>query len=332
MKHFHFYFVTLIMVLSSCSNDLDLVDPIDPIPVVYFQMNPDDSVYYLTLTKTFQGNNSAFDLAHDTDLVFYDSADIRLEAWTDSFKILETRFNRSDRAKLPGIFPDVPGYCYEAVNNVPEFTNQTINSYRLVINAPGMENPVVSRIPVLKAIKVPNRFNHLFDLYPDGYKYPPKSNSLGELKNGNIYEEVSKIEYQQLLCVFHYQEYAGTWIDHSATFTLRKNTLIVEPVLYADYFFNKVAANIKPISDTITRKFISLDLVFLSGDKYYKDYINTYEHDGNQDIPLKSNIINGYGLFTMIREAKYEDLILSQQTLDSLAFGKITKKLRFVRW
>jgi hypothetical protein len=84
--------------------------------------------------------------------------------------------------------------------------------------------------------------------------------------------------------------------------------------------------------NTITRKFISLDLIFLKGDEYYKDYFDTYEHDGNQDVPIKGNIINGYGLFTMIRVSRYEDMTLNQESLDSLAMGKITGKLGFVRW
>ena len=134
------------------------------------------------------------------------------------------------------------------------------------------------------------------------------------------------------MCEFHYLEFEEEWIERSVTITLRKNTLVVEPYLYADYFFTRIANNIEPITDAITRKFISLDLIFLSADQYFKDYVDTYEHDGNLDVPPKGNIINGYGLFSMIREARYGNMTLDQQTLDSLSLGRITKKLRFVRW
>jgi len=94
MKRFGLYLFALLTLLTSCANDLDLIDPIDPIPVVYFQLNPDDSVFYLTLTHTFSGDSSALEMAREPNRIFYDSADIRLEAWTDEYKVMETRFTR----------------------------------------------------------------------------------------------------------------------------------------------------------------------------------------------------------------------------------------------
>jgi hypothetical protein len=321
----------LLSVFTSCSDSIDLVDPVEPSPVIYFLMNPDDSVFYLTLTRTFTGNSNAFDLARDADRLFYDNADIRLEAWTDQFKVQETQFKPSDRTKIPGTFAEGPEYCYEAANEFYDIM-EPITSFRIVLTALGMTTPVVSRIPVLNAPKAPTRYNHVIGLYPNGYKYPPERNSPCVLKYGQAVGGGGGIKYQQLLCEFNYQEYEGKWIDHSVTFTLRKNTLVVEPFLYPDFFFTKVAASIKPINDTITRKFISLDLIFLSGDQYYKDYVDTYEHDGNLDLLPKGNIINGYGLFTMIRVARYQNMTLDQESLDSLSMGRITRKLKFVRW
>jgi hypothetical protein len=332
MRYFDLFFVALVCVVSSCSSKLDLIDPNESLPVVYFQMNPDDSIFYLTLTRTFSGESSAVELARDADRVFYDSADIRLEGWADDFKVIEIQFKPSDRAKIPGIFAEGPGYCYEAQNLPLLFDNTTINSYRLVINSPGMENPVISRISVLPPTRVPNRFSHVIDLYPNGYKYPPKGNSASDLKDLQLDEEFGGIVYKQLVCEFHYQEWEGIWVDRVKTFTLRQNTLVVEPILFADFFFEKLGSNFRPINDTVTRKFISLDLVFLSGDQHYKDYFNSYTHDGNQDVPLKGNIINGYGLFTMIRVARYKDMTLGQQSHDSLAKGRLTRMLRFVSW
>jgi len=56
--------------------------------------------------------------------------------------------------------------------------------------------------------------------------------------------------------------------------------IIGNSYLYPDLFFNQLTKNITPINDTIARKFISLNLIFLAGDQYYKDYIDTYVNAG----------------------------------------------------
>ncbi len=120
------------------------------------------------------------------------------------------------------------------------------------------------------------------------------------------------------------------------TFTLWKNLVVdgggIAPILYADFFFSRLAAHIDPISDAITRRFISLNLVFLSADKYYKDYIEAIEEDGNMDLPPKGNIINGYGLFSMFTIKRYGGYGSRQQSLDFAVHGTVLPRhLGFVR-
>ena len=307
----------VLVYLSSCSNSLDMVDPIDPIPVVYFQLDPTDSIHYLTLTRTFVGEVSALEIARDPDFVFYDSADVRLEGWEGQYKIWETQFTLSDRTKEPGIFPDVPGYCYESkpdVNGILE----TIDSFRLIIKIPGIPHPAFSRIPVMSEVVVPRWYDHEIALYPDGYQF----------KQPGCFGA----RYSQVLCEFHYQEYDGTWLDRSVTFQLKKNSMASGNIVYPDLFFNQLVKTLTPYEENNNRRFISIDLIFLYGDQFYKDYIETYENSGNQDLPLKGNINDGFGLFTMKRESRYEDLHLDQESLDSLSRGHITKKLKFVGW
>ncbi len=316
-----------LMIFSSCSNDLDLLDPADPIPVVYFQINPADKTFYLTLTRSFSGDGNGYNLARDPNRVFYDSADIRLEGWSDQYKVWETKFKLSDRSKNPGIFPEVPGYCYESANEFQFLA--LITSFRLIIKVPGISTPLFSRIPVLSELSAPSKFDHEIALYPDVYRihFP----GAPEYSSGIIYDR-PRI-YRQLLCDFHYQEYEGTWVDRSVLFTVRKD--ITPPggyLLYPDLFFNLLVKNIKPINDTILRKFVSIDLIFLLGDEYFQDYVYTYVNAGNVDLPPKGNISNGYGLFTMVRSARNENMHLNQLTYDSLCLGHITKKLGFVRW
>jgi len=293
-----------------------MVDSIDPIPVVYFELNPQDTVFYLTLTRTFAGEVSALEMARDPSLVYYDSAEVRLEGWEDQYKIWETQFTLSDRTKEPGIFPEVPGYCYESKHIYHIW--QTIDSFRIVIQIPGILHPAFSIIPVLPEVVVPRWYDHEIAFYPNGYQF----------KSPGCYGA----QYCQVLCEFNYQEYVETWLDRSVTFQIKKNAMTSGNNVYPDHFFNQLTKALTPFSEDVSRKFISIDLIFLYADQYYKDYVETYEYSGNQDIPAYSNINNGYGLFTIIRRAVYEDMFLDQESLDSLSMGHITKKLKFVRW
>jgi len=321
MKRFGLYLFALLTLLTSCANDLDLIDPIDPIPVVYFQLNPDDSVFYLTLTHTFSGDSSALEMAREPNRIFYDSADIRLEAWTDEYKVMETRFTRSDKTKSPGIFPQVTGYCYQSPNVFLNFS-QTITHYRLIMHIPGVPDPVSAWIADIKVVRLPKEYDHQIELYPENYK---------------LYKDMTDVtvQYCDLVCVFRYQELESSWVDHSITFCLRKDIQFGPggtAFVYPELFLNKLAANIKPINDTIVRKFISLDLILIAGDQNFRDYIDTYVNAGNLDLPLVGNISNGYGLFSMIRKSKLENMSIDPRTYDSLSQGRITKMLGFVKW
>lgn len=86
------------------------------------------------------------------------------------------------------------------------------------------------------------------------------------------------------------------------------------------------------MSDTIVRKFTSLDLIMYAGDFWFRDYAETYENAGDLDLPPKGNISNGIGLFTMVRTAVKDNMTFDRTSFDSLCKGQYTKQLGFVRW
>jgi hypothetical protein len=322
-------------ILSSCSNNLDLVVPDDPIPVVICRMDPADRIFYLTLTKSFSGNGNGFDLARDPVSLYWRNADIRLEAWEFDYKVWETPFILTNLSKEPGIFPEIPGFCYVTKDSLPFVSNvngqmdfwSDINSFRLVINQPGERGPAISRIPVIPLPQKlhPSSFEKSMELYPGEGNFDVSYRVVDE-----------RVKYCELICVFRYSEYLEGWDDRSVTFSLRKNIQVVDhranTYVDPDLFFNKLLVNITPIDTALVRKFRSLDLIFLAGDQFYKDYSETYINAGNVDSPPLGNISNGFGLFTMIRSVRIDNMALSRRTYDSLARGAISRPLGFTRW
>jgi hypothetical protein len=298
-------------------------------------MVPAEQIFYLNLTKLFSGNANGFELARNTDELYYENADIRLEAWEFDYKVWETRFVLTDQPKNPGIFPETPGFCYVTKDPLPFVSNENgqmdfssdINSFRLVINHPGDLGPAISRIPILRIpVKLhPSNWEKSFDLYPSTGNF-----DLKYLINDDL------IKYCELICVFRYREFKESWEDHSVTFSVRKNIQIddhnANTYIDPDLFFNKLLVNIKPIDSSLVRKFVSLDLVFLAGDEYYKDYSETYVNAGNMDSPPLGNISNGLGLFTMVRSVRINTMSLTQRTSDSLSRAVIPNPLGFSKW
>jgi len=283
-------------------------------------MNPEDQTLYLTVTKTFSGNDNAFDMAKDTDKLFYSTLDIRLESWIDEYKVTEIRFEPVDRHQLPGSFSEKPGYCFKAQaafdQNSPDITH-----FRLIIKAPGLTSPAYAMIANIGPPIIQSRYDKQVSLYPGSYK-------IGIAPGPGT-------AYCDLWCVFRYQQYEGEWSNHSDTFLVRRDLRFETgrtDFLYPELFFNQIAANIKPVSDTIVRKFISLDLIMYASDLYFRDYVDTYVNAGDLDLPPKGNAINGLGLFTMVRTATKDNMKFDRITFDSLCLGQYTKQLGFVRW
>lgn len=330
------FVISLISILSSCSNDLDISAPADPVPVVYFRMNPADSIYYLTLTKTFSGTGSGFDLARDPDHVYFDHADICLEGWANRYKVWETQFNLLGTSKYPGIFPENSGYCFGSLNEFYPLHQygslghnyDEITTFRLKIEFEGALAPVLSTISLIPMPKCtyPTRPLKVLDLYPNGTNY-----------KATIQFDPQFVKYCELICVFRYQELEEGWIDHSTTFQLHKDVQIVNDqataIIDPDLFFTKVAHNIQPVNVATVRKFKSLDFIFLAGDQNFDDYYNSYINSGNVDAPPVGNINNGLGLFTMVRSLYIEkNMTMNYRTLDYLSGSEYTQHLGFIRW
>jgi hypothetical protein len=334
-----FIWLLLSGLLVACSNDFILQTTEDPVPVVCFIMNPADSIFKITLTKTFSGDESGYDLARNPNKLYYQNANIWLEGWAGPYKVWESGFHLTDNPKESGIFTEQPGFCYQTKNEfcLEQSDNTFANSYdditdfRLVLSLPGKAIPVISRISLVPfPIRIyPATPLKILDLCPDGSNY-----------KAGIQFDKEKVKYCELICLFRYQEFQNsdqTWKNDSITFTVRKNIPIFDDkaitIIAPDFFFTRLADNIKPVNDTIVRKFKSLDLIFLVGDTNFQTYFSTYINSGNVDSPPAGNINGGIGLFAMVRSIRIEKkMSMNYRTLDYLSSSEYTRKLGFVRW
>ncbi|MCK5821990.1 MAG: hypothetical protein KAH17_08885, partial [Bacteroidales bacterium] len=150
-------FVLLVILLSSsCDNEIDVIDKVDSKPVIYSLLNINDTVYSVSLTKTFVGDTNVYALACNPDNVFYSSANIWLDGLVGDSIIWSTQFYLSDLVKDNGIFPQVPGYLYlsdAVITKIDEngyFLDcyREIERFRLSIDIEGSMSIISAIVPV----------------------------------------------------------------------------------------------------------------------------------------------------------------------------------------
>ena len=73
------------MILTSCSNEIDITSDYKDITVVYAVLNQNDSVQYVKIYKAFLGDEDAFIMAQSTDSFYHqDVLEVTLERWKNN--------------------------------------------------------------------------------------------------------------------------------------------------------------------------------------------------------------------------------------------------------
>lgn len=324
------------LLLDSCSNDMDLIDPIDPKPVVYCVFNPMDTAYYVSLTKSFVGDTNAYVLAKQPDRVFFDSADIRLSGLDKDDSILfETGFDQCDILKQPGIFPETRGYLYRSKREIDEFEHFTIaghyagiTHFKLEIRIPGYDQSIESTIKRLDPaiIGKPGHDNIAFEFFPfEDFEYMIAS---GWHDGGDCLDFIMRLRYQD-----YYQD---SIIMRVTDILLRKDIYheeIANFYILPDFFLNKLVKYIPDDQDVQYRTLINFDFISINTLPEFKMYVDTRELlTSDYHLVDWSNITNGIGLFSIKNTFYRYDYTFSQKSKDSIALSPVTAHLKFVRW
>jgi hypothetical protein len=336
--------VAALLILSSCSEDIDLTAPYKDITVAYGLLDAEqgpgaaNDTVWIRIQKAFLGDDNALLYSVIPDSLFYPTT---LDAWikayntsgvqTDSFHLTRTV---NEFAKDPGIFTTDSTVLYRGVRNL-----NTGWSYKLFIKKPNGDT--TSSQTVL--------CNNVTLAYPPtaGTPLDWEPVIIGPPNNKTItfrwVHDANTYAYQFAL-TFNYQEWLvsapGNITDTSFTYYF---PLFKYGNAYS-CFGNQVCFDIdKPtfyqlVSDNITedvnkqRKFISIDIsVFQASEEFYNYItINAPSLSYVQKVTAYTNITNGLGIFGSRTAGKLNGLILDTQTKDSLMAGYYTHQLNFV--
>lgn len=331
-------FLMLVINCFGCREEVDIFTSNDYLPVVYGIYCPDDSVINIKISRTFQGNQSAFITATDPDTQFLKSLKVTIE-----FVSLKGQlYLRQDvplvclQEKEPGIFYTNPNYQFFARTSFPYTVwNSPYHAGKLRVV---IFDPILDRYTVGESIILGNP------------KIVGPKNPLGHFSASMYSESPFNVWYVDVKCAYTIQVQFYYLETNTDGVTSKKMVSWDIPIEYlggdylnpdeqslerltigGDDFYRNLGRLIDNKTEE-TRQFQSFSIVLFAYDPIFRTYEDVNKSELDIDPRLISNITNGMGVFACSRKTSVDSLRLDQKSLDSLCSGKFTRLLNFQKW
>lgn len=306
------------LIFTACETGIDIIHESESIPVVYCLLDPDDSIHYVRVQKTFTGAENALYMAKIPDSIYYSEAIVKLESWENNYKI-QTIFLKptTEKIKDKGIFASNKHIIYKTTEkllgkkvslsvDLPD-SRKTVYSMIDLINTPHFTRPRT----LTNQIELFNFYNPFEIQFTGGGPY----NELGirvyysEFRN-NI-EEKKMVEIMK-------------------TRTMNPSASGFVYYLREENFFRPLSMAIGKDTSVNYRKFKQIDIVAYSACEEFLQFQELYQTTNDLYHMPYSNIINGHGLLASRTSFIKDGFVLTRRSLDSLANGRLTSHLNFV--
>lgn len=317
--HILWLLITTTIWLTGCSEDITIIKPGAPIPVVYGVFDLNRSMHYIKLTKTFAGENDPYTLAQDHDNIFYSDAQVFLTDINGNNKMpftLQTAIPRED-----GLFPAYPNEGY--------ILNQKLyqGDYMLKVIIPSEKDTLTAKFTFVQPFRVitPKAGFKRFYLYEDPILfswYSDPGAGLYEISLNLAYEEWMKTGVSRVCSVNYTRQLNISELEFEKD---RYNYRF-----YSDNFFARAGTLIKVNDSVDYRKPVGLKLLITAADTTLAKYLRWYHLEIDDKVNPNGNVDGAIGVVGTKYSVPFTGLILSQRSQDSLVKGRYTKKLGFI--
>jgi hypothetical protein len=331
----------LALFAFSCEVDFNPNTNANPIPVVYGIINPDDSLYYIRLTKTFQCTGNTSQCAKQPTVQFFDHPTVEFELLSYNNKLLNRGFLTPMvvPAKESGFFSQEPNMVYGISQKNFEFENDgqlgNLDATQLILKIKTTETSYLtySKVDITKpvSIQLPRPKQHynfaLFDPRMENVKWLGTTNQ--------FHTVIFRIGYAEHLKDSVRNDFAEVQFNVDPLDPTLSGWDLYEFPIDGQDFLRKLKLwfrDKKEPAGLDYRKITSLDILVVSINDEYRLYMNALKRDANVDIGAPSNITNGIGLFCVKYIATSPGHTFNFKTMDSIANSQLTKHLRFVKW
>jgi hypothetical protein len=313
----------ILAAVCSCTEDIHLIEPGDPVTVVYCLLNPDSREQYVRLGRTFQLDPTPPDKPPAQDSTVWNvPVDVYVEEWKDGSPVRRFQFNASESpVRDTGFFSRDNLRLYRS-----DFMPARLTTYRLYVHFPDDNRMVYGStgIPdyaiVYDPLEIPGRMISLQSemVYTIRWAPPPKA---------GLYQSIFFITYR---------EEAGTEVTfHDVLFGTEPYLNLttgseITWILTGARFFREMARQV-PVKPGVRRSVVNVSFRFYTGGEELALQVapDIEQFRTTSSINQYTNLQNGTGIFSSIQVFPVNNLELSGTTLHELATGELTRNLGF---
>jgi hypothetical protein len=334
------YFLPLIVLLNSCSNELEVLGDYEENAAVYGLLDPRDNVQLIKINKVFTNPNAkASDVAQISDSLFFDTLSPELVELETGRRI--PLFKANVLLKDSGFFANSPNYLYATTERVyannPNNVNQFYN-YRLEFRMPKTGKQISVTTNMVRNFNIQSPFNSGLSFIPRTVNFVPNSNlQLRFLSpaNGKIFDAFFNFNYTEINLADTNIKVEKTirWkiLRSYRTQSVRGNEAITALVPGIN-FYNILLDEIKE-DVTVFRRFSECSLEVYAGNLELDNYIqaSTPSIGIVQKQTDYSNVNGGVGVFASRNTLFLDGVNLTDFTKNLIVLDDKYKQLGFVK-
>ena len=318
-------------MFGSCSTDLDVWDEQSSKPIIYALINPQDTVHYVRVQRTFMARSQEEWLSFNTDSLYFNDVEVYLFGRKKGESKWVRQFSETIEQKEDGFFPTESHRVFRLDSMLPvqykDGVFPDVDSLKLEVWVRDLDLVATSYAKVMKAGQVDGLYRQI-GLYGEE---PIKVSITG----GTDYECNEKGPnpcYHDIEFWVHITEHTK-----NASFPVSINWKTHQGwdyglyVLTPERIFNRLRMTLSKHDSILARSFDSIDVAITIPSKAFHDFWAVRKNSDQTDIVLQS-IDQGLGLFATLRSAKKTGLGLDRQTMDSLCYGYWYKEMKFRYW
>ena len=316
-------FSFFVILISGCSNEINLYKTGESVPIVYCLLNPGNDLQYVRLGKSFlaSGEIDIADIKADS-LSWQYVPDVYLERWKNEDPVEVIIFEPADiHTRDTGLFPTgglklytadlqpKPGEEYHLYVYFPDI-NKIISGETIIMDIPEVIDPVY----------VPGRTISFDTISPLNIRWTAG-------KQAGLYQGAFKMNYSETLN----DDFAiSTCLFSTGLYYKQTPDDIYQEAINGNNFFQAIGSLMKPQAG-VSREILNFEFIFYSSGPELAILVGSDLGISNPFALIRnsSNITGGMGIFSSYTVQRVPNLQPSNTTKYFMATSQHTKHLGF---
>ena len=320
---------SILFVIFSCDNTLDLNADWKDIPVVYGLLSASDQSQYIRIEKAFlDPATPAPDVALISDSIYYSNLEVSLLNTDNNelYSLTEIDGAADGFPRGQGAFASMPNILYKIASS--ELNISPGQNLELQINRGEGTSLVRATTKVIDTVLISQPSSRINFSYTSNFRIQWFPKSTGN--EPSVYD---------VGLIFRYDEEIADVPDSpveekSIYWLIAKNVDETEILKSGKEFYIFLDNNLEANSN-IRRTFRSIEVVVDAGGEEILNYARVGQANlgitASQEIPFYTNISEGRGIFSSRNRKIKPGILLTEVAKDSLVNGTFTKDLNFKR-